>query len=100
LRIGCRYPIHLIPEYLVVKEGGAPDQLSARYPGMDRFRIRAMVKLLKTAPLSERQRRAATEELALKCRIYGNGCLKRGKTEEGRYYLNLPADMKDIDKCV
>ncbi|MBW1817791.1 MAG: glycosyltransferase family 2 protein [Deltaproteobacteria bacterium] len=100
LRIGCRYPIHLIPEYLVVKEGGAPDQLSARYPGMDRFRIRAMVKLLKTAPLSERQRRAATEKLALKCRIYGNGCLKRGKTEEGRYYLNLPADMKDIDKCV
>jgi len=28
-------------------------------------------------------------ELLKKCRIYGNGCLKRGKSEEGEYYLQL-----------
>ncbi len=39
LRISCRYPIHLIKEALVVKEGGHPDQLSVRHKGMDRFRI-------------------------------------------------------------
>jgi glycosyltransferase involved in cell wall biosynthesis len=93
LRISCRYPVHLIREFLLVKEGGAPDQLSARYRGMDRFRIRAIVKLLETAPLTEPQRRAAFEELERKCRIYGNGCLRRERTEEGNYYLSLPADL-------
>jgi hypothetical protein len=30
------------------------------------------------------------EELSTKCRIYGNGCIKRGKVEEGHLYLSLP----------
>jgi len=95
LRIACRYPVHVIREYLLVREGGAPDQLSARYRGMDRFRIRAIVKLLHTAPLTEARRRAALDELERKCRIYGNGCLRRGKTGEGNYYLRLPGELRD-----
>jgi glycosyltransferase involved in cell wall biosynthesis len=94
LRIACRYPIPVIREYLLVKEGGAADQLSARYRGMDRFRIRGIVKLLQAAPLTGDRRRAALDELERKCRIYGNGCLRRGKTEEGNYYFNLPAELK------
>lgn len=94
LRISCRYPVYLIEERLVVKEGGGQDQLSFRYKGMDRFRIEALVKLIKSSVLNERQLKAALEELSLKSRIYGNGCLKRGKTEEGEYYLRLPEKLK------
>ena len=90
LRIACRYHIHLIKKALVVKEGGDPDQLSAGHKGMDRFRVKALVKLIKNGTLNERQLKATLEELYLKCRIYGNGCLKRGKMEEGKYFLHLP----------
>jgi len=37
---------------------------------------------------------AAFRELTRKCRIYGKGCLKRGKREEGEYYLQLPDKIK------
>ncbi len=90
LRISCRYPIYLIDKGLVVKEGGHADQLSQRFSGMDRFRIRAIVKLIKSGILSSDQKRAAMEELSIKCRIYGEGCIKRGKMEEGDLYLSLP----------
>ncbi len=90
LRIACRYPVYLIRQQLVIKEGGRPDQLSSHYNGMDRFRIMALVKLLKSGALDKRQFRATLEELHLKCQIYGKGCLKRAKREEGEYYLRLP----------
>jgi glycosyltransferase involved in cell wall biosynthesis len=90
LRISCRYPIYLIDRELVVKEGGHEDQLSQRFTSMDRFRIRAIVKLIKSGILSSDQMTAAIEELSIKCRIYGNGCVKRGRMEEGYFYLSLP----------
>jgi GT2 family glycosyltransferase len=94
LRIACRHPVYLIQQPLIIKEGGHSDQLSSRHKGMDRFRIKALVKLIKSGVLSEKQLRTASKELALKCRIYGNGCMKRGKQEEGRYYLQLPERIK------
>ncbi|MBW1851643.1 MAG: glycosyltransferase family 2 protein [Deltaproteobacteria bacterium] len=94
LRIACRYPVYLIKQPLIIKEGGHPDQLSSRYRGMDRFRIKALVKLIKSGILNERQVEAAMEELSIKSTIYGNGCVKRGKLEEGGSYLNLPERLK------
>ncbi len=91
LRIACRYPVFLIQQSLIIKEGGHPDQLSARFKGMDRFRIKALVKLIQESPLNEVQRQSVVKELSLKCRIYGTGCLKRGKKAEGDYYLELPS---------
>ena len=93
LKIACRYPVHLIKQELVIKEGGHKDQLSSRHKCMDRFRIKALVKLIKSGELNERKLKSALKELSLKCRIYGNGCLKRGKTEEGEYFLNLPETL-------
>ncbi|MDY7039148.1 MAG: glycosyltransferase family A protein, partial [Thermodesulfobacteriota bacterium] len=90
LRISCQYPVHLINRPLVVKVGGDPDQLSSRHMGMDRFRITSLLKLIRSNKLSEKQLQESIRELSIKCRIYGNGCLRRGKTEEGKYYLNLP----------
>ncbi|MCG6879401.1 MAG: glycosyltransferase [Deltaproteobacteria bacterium] len=91
LRIACRYPVYLIRQSLVIKEGGHPDQLSGRYKGMDRFRIKALVKLLRTGPLNALQKKAVLEQLSRKCHIYGTGCLKRGKKNEASYYLELPS---------
>jgi len=95
LRISCRYPVYLIDKELVVKEGGHEDQLSRRFTSMDRFRIRAIVKLIKSGILTLDQRGVALEELSIKCRIYGNGCIKRGRMEEGCFYLSLPQELAD-----
>ncbi len=94
LRISCRYPIHLIPRHLVVKEGGYPDQLSSNVKGLDLFRIKALVKLLRGGQLTDAQLQATLRELTIKCQIYGSGCLRRGRKEEGEYYLRLPEDLK------
>ena len=94
LRIACRCPVYLISERLTVKEGGHPDQLSSQYKGMDRFRIQALVKLIESGILNDKQLMAAMEELSLKCRIYGTGCIKRGKRDEGDFYLQLPQKLK------
>jgi glycosyltransferase involved in cell wall biosynthesis len=98
LRISCRYPIYLIPEELVVKEGGHEDQLSRRFTGMDRFRIRAIVKVIQSGVLSPAQTTAAMEELSIKCRIFGNGRIKRGKIEEGYLYLSLPGSLPSTSR--
>lgn len=94
LRISFRYPIHLIPRHLVVKEGGYQDQLSSILQGLDLFRIKALVKLLRGEQLTVAQLQATLKELSIKCQIYGSGCLKRGRKEEGEYYLRLPEDLK------
>jgi len=94
LRISCQHPIYLIDRQLVIKEGGGEDQLSTGLMGLDRFRIRALIKLLKSGYLSDEQFQKAFKELSTKCGIYGRGCLKRGKKEEGTYYLDLPKNLK------
>jgi glycosyltransferase involved in cell wall biosynthesis len=90
LRISSRCPIHLIDLPLVVKRGGHPDQLSRATPALDRYRIQALVKLLDSGGLTAEQYESAFKELKIKCRIYGQGCLKRSKEEEGHTYLDLP----------
>jgi glycosyltransferase involved in cell wall biosynthesis len=96
LRISCRHPIHLIDRELVIKEGGAQDQLSSSMAGMDRFRIQSMVKLVHSGRLSREQAPAVLDELKAKCAVYGKGCLKRGKTDEGEHYLQLPGKLRSL----
>lgn len=86
LRIGVDTPVHLIDYAGTVKHGGHDDQLSQDH-SLDRYRIDAIEKLLDSQVLSTQQRREAVKVMKQKCRIYGNGCIKRGKTEEGRRYL-------------
>jgi len=89
LRVAAEYPVYLLPEPMVVKRGGHPDQLSAT-PGIDRYRIMALEKLLQSGRLSPEQQEWTWAALRDKCRVYGTGCLKRGKKEEGRAILTLP----------
>ena len=94
LRIACRHPVELIREPLVVREGGHPDQLSSRFEGLDRFRVRALVKLVRSGRLRPPQREAALRALEEKCRVYGEGCRKRGRPFEGGFYLELPGRLR------
>jgi glycosyltransferase involved in cell wall biosynthesis len=90
LRLTWRYEVDLVDEPLVIKRGGHPDQLSAQW-GLDRYRIRALVKLLGEADLPEPYARAARERLAAKCAIYAQGCEKREKYAEAQFYRDLGA---------
>ena len=95
LRVGCREPFLLVAQPLTIKNGGRPDQLSVRYQqGMDRFRIRALAKLLADGTLSGEQFQLALAELARKCAIYGQGCIKHGRCAEGRTVLRLPGRFR------
>ncbi len=87
----------LIDEPLTIKDGGRPDQLSTQYRmGMDKFRIRSLCKLLDTTELSQDQSMLAFKELVYKCNIYGNGCIKYGKIEEGSQILAIPDKYSTI----
>jgi hypothetical protein len=88
LRLAWRHEVGLVPEALVIKRGGHADQLSRQW-GLDRWRIRALGKLLQEPALPAAYRQAARQTLARKCAIYAQGCEKRGRTSEARYYLKL-----------
>jgi len=88
LRIGCRYPVPLIAQKLVIKRGGHDDQLS-RAPGLDKYRIMALKKNLEMGNLTSSQYQKTVDKLKEKCRVYSDGCIKRGKEEEGNYFKNL-----------
>lgn len=93
LRVSVEYPVVLLPSQLVIKRGGHSDQLSAR-GGLDRYRIRALEKLLKSGRLSAKQYEWTWRVLRRKCEIYGQGCFKRGRVKEGERYLSLPDKYK------
>lgn len=82
LRVGSRHPIGLIEEPLVIKRGGHPGQLSAITPALDKYRIRSISKLLGAGSLNAAQTEAALAVLRKKCRIYAQGCRKRGNAAE------------------
>lgn len=93
LRASVQHEFLLIDKPLTLKDGGRPDQVSSIYAtGIDKFRIQSILKLLRSNDLTSEQRKLATSELHKKCCIYGNGCLKHGKQEEGERYLNLSLD--------
>ncbi len=98
LRLAWRYEVGLLPEPLVIKRGGHPDQLSRQW-GLDRWRIQALIKLLAEPELPDSYRDAARRTLAKKCAIYAQGCEKRGRNAEGRHYRHLGADIANLPEA-
>jgi glycosyltransferase involved in cell wall biosynthesis len=91
LRVSVEEKFLLVEEPLTLKDGGRADQVSTIYrTGMDKFRIKAIVKILISGRLKDHQAEIARRELERKCRIYGTGCIKHGRSVEGKYYLELP----------
>ena len=77
LRISANEMVGFIPEPGILKYGGHDDQLSRQYWGMDRFRIRALEKLVNHASLTREQREAAYREIITKATILQHGAQKR-----------------------
>jgi glycosyltransferase involved in cell wall biosynthesis len=90
LRLSWRHEVGLLNEPLIIKRGGHADQLSRQW-GLDRWRIRALQKILAEPELPEPYRQSARRMLEKKCAIYAQGCEKRGKVAEARHYRQLGA---------
>jgi glycosyltransferase involved in cell wall biosynthesis len=86
LRIATTHAIDLIDRACTVKRGGHDDQLSSHH-SLDKYRIRSIEKLLKSDSLTGEQRKKALEIFRSKAQIYGQGCIKRGRIDEGNRYL-------------
>ncbi len=76
LRLCHRYPVCYIDRPLITKYGGHDDQLSQRYPAMDRFRIRSLARLLDSATLARGDFDAARGVMLNKLDILINGAMR------------------------
>ncbi len=80
LRICARFPVTYVDEKLVTRYAGHADQLSQQHWGMDRFRIKALENLLRTAQLSREQKRAVLFSIIRRLTIMRNGAEKRARS--------------------
>lgn len=96
LRLTSKYPVLFLEEKLIIKRGGHPEQLSKKFWGMDRFRIRVLARLIQDPALSEDQRKAALSELQKKCAIYSQGARKRGRHGEAEFYRRVALEPLEI----
>lgn len=76
LRLCHRYPVCFIDQALVIRHAGHEGQLSQRYPAMDRFRIRALDRLLREQELTPEDYAAAHGMLLEKLDILVEGAHK------------------------
>lgn len=97
LRVSVSLPFLLVGQPFTIKDGGRQDQLSQIHRvGMDRFRIASILKIIKSGELNLEQQQLAQQELVRKCRIYGQGCLKHNRKDEGARYLQI-AEQYDLE---
>lgn len=95
LRVAKKYKIGLIKEKLVVKTGGHADQLSVRYWGMDRFRVKALEKILRE-PLDLEEKRGVLDTLVEKSWILAQGSSKRNETARAQLYQEKVEVYKEM----
>jgi len=88
LRLAHSYQVDFMSDPLIVKRGGHADQLSRKYWGMDRFRVRAIQKALQL-DLCPQERTWALEELKKKCEVLIQGFQKREKHDQAQTYLDI-----------
>ncbi len=91
LRVCARLPVLYVERPLIIKYGGHADQLSRRYPAMDRFRIQALERIVGSGALSAADRAAALAMLLEKIEIYLKGATRRGRLPEVARYRRLHA---------
>lgn len=88
LRIAVAHSVPLIAKPLVVKRGGHGDQLSRSMWGMDRYRVLALQKLLRSG-VGGARRAAALKILQRKVTVLTQGARKRGKDQEVQKYQSV-----------
>lgn len=94
-------------EPLLVKHGGHEDQLSRKFIGMDRWRVKSFLKLLDSGLLTPVQKDKTLLAMLSKWRILELGYRKHGRFEElsdlreelGRY-LNAPSTVYESQHSI
>ncbi|MBN2078918.1 MAG: glycosyltransferase [Spirochaetes bacterium] len=105
LRVTKDEAVGLVPEPMVIRHGGHPDQLSSRYWGMDRFRLYSIIKLLERHgnKLPDNYRTAAIETAKGKARILMKGSKKRSREgfadSLGRLMVSIETGRFDVGEC-
>ena len=94
LRISAQHLVPLIPDRLTIKRGGHADQLSRSIWGMDRYRILALQKVLRS-DLDRSQEAAVLKMLRHKVAIVAAGARKRGREQEAQ---NLEAIVTELEQ--
>jgi glycosyltransferase involved in cell wall biosynthesis len=85
LRIALEFKVALLPEDLIKKYGGAEDQLSRKYKGLDRFHIYTLEKLLS---LKSCYKDEIKEVILKKYKLMLKGAIKYNKDDEIIQYKN------------
>ena len=86
IRITAKEEVGYLENPLVIKYGGHDDQLSKKYWGMDRFRIKSLEKNLKNNWFTSEQKKSVLNILIKKLSIISNGAKKRDNKEIYRKY--------------
>jgi glycosyltransferase involved in cell wall biosynthesis len=81
LRLCHQFPVHYIDQALITKYGGHDDQLSRQFAAMDRFRVRALQRLLDTQALAADDFEAARHMLLRKLEILLTGARKHANQQ-------------------
>ena len=83
LRIASKHEMALVDKKLINKHGGADDQLSYKYWGMDRFRVQSLQKLVGSC---EKYHSDIVNHLVSKYELLLKGALKYDKISEIKLY--------------
>ena len=86
IRITAKEEVGFLDSPLVLKYGGHSDQLSKKFWGMDRFRIKSLEKNLKNEHFSKSQKINVLDTLIEKLTIVSDGALKRENKEIFKKY--------------
>jgi Glycosyl transferase family 2 len=92
LRIAVEHRVPLIASPLTIKRGGHADQLSRSTWAIDRYRVAALQKLLRSNLQGTRRARALAV-LRSKVAILAQGARKRGKEQEANEYEAMTAEF-------
>ena len=99
IRITAKEEVGFLDNPLVIKNRGHDDQLSKKYWGMDRFRIKSLEKNLKNNWFTSDQKKSVLNILIKKLSIISNGAKKRDNEEIYRKYSDkLNYWSSELDK--
>lgn len=96
LRYCCCNPVLYIETPLLTKYGGHDDQLSKKYLGMDRFRLRALLKAMSLTCLSSSQSNSIRHMFFEKYKILESGAKKHDNVELLNYCEALMLEMESL----
>jgi hypothetical protein len=96
LRICAFLPVLYLDDPLILKYGGHEDQLSRKFWGMDRFRIKALEKIVADSRVDKAKRTAAIRMLLEKIDVYLTGARKRKKKGDVEVYEEKKSRYIDV----